>query len=293
MLRRQKTILALLSEAKQPLARTVLVKHAFLLRQETDVGSDSVFYDFVPYKFGPFSFALYRELEALQRDGYIAFENDRILLSPDMLRPSLDKVAELSGAVLSSVRSIAKQYGKFRQNTLLKDIYRRYPRYASKSERKDLQVSPCPNATVAPPAVYTAGYQQKSIDGFFDALLKTGIRVIVDVRSNPVSRKYGFARSSMAGIAQKLDLDYVHLPSLGIPSEARVGLASKASYKRLLDAYEQNTLPKRRPDVDQLSQRMQHMPCVLVCMERDVECCHRSRLATAVSKVNGLPVRHL
>ena len=293
MLRRQKTILALLSEAKQPLTPTMLVKYAFLLRHETDVSLDPAFYDFVPYKFGPFSFALYRELEALQRDGYVAFENDRFLLSPDTFGQSLEKVAELSAAMRSSVRAISKRYGKLGQRTLLKSVYGRYPHYASKSELTDLQSGPRPEPTVARPAVYTAGYEQKSVDGFFDDLLKTGIRVVIDVRSNPVSRKYGFARSSMAGIAQKLDLDYIHLPTLGIPSQLRIGLGSKASYKRLLDAYERNTLPERTADVGHLARKMERSPCVLVCMERDVECCHRSRLATAVSSANGLPVRHL
>lgn len=293
MLRRQKTILALLSEAKQPLTRTVLVKHAFLLRHETDVSSDPAFYDFVPYKFGPFSFALYRELEALQRDGYVEFENDRFLLSSDMLGASLERVAELSGAARSSVRAISTRYGKLRQRALLKDVYQRYPRYASKSELADLHLGPRPKTKVARSAVYTAGYEQKSVDAFFDDLLKAGIRVIVDVRANPVSRKYGFAGSSMAGIAEKLDLEYMHWPRFGIPGQARIGLGSKASYKRLLDAYERNTLPKRKPEVRQLARKMEQAPCVLVCVERDIECCHRSRLAQAVSRVNGLPVRHL
>lgn len=292
MLRRQKTILALLSEAGNPVSATALVKWAFLLRQETNYVADPTFYDFVPYKFGPFSFALYRELESLQRDGYVSDENNRLRLTERLRKASLEKVRELSQAELSSVTGVLQEYGRMRRRTLLHNVYKRYPHYASKSELADLRVDSEGETPVADPAAYTAGYEGKSVDAFFDGLLRVGIRRVFDVRANPVSRKYGFAGSSMAGIAKKLDLGYTHLPSLGVPSKARVGLGSKASYKRLLDRYERQ-LPEHAMEVDDLGNHMVALPSVLVCVEGDVECCHRSRLAVAVSKASGLPVRHL
>ena len=39
--------------------------------KETTVASDPTFYSFVPYRDGPFSFALYRELASLERHGYV------------------------------------------------------------------------------------------------------------------------------------------------------------------------------------------------------------------------------
>ena len=71
MLNRQRMILALLDHAGAPIQHTMLVKLAFLLREETAVGRDRTFYGFLPYKQGPFSFGLYRELETLERDGYV------------------------------------------------------------------------------------------------------------------------------------------------------------------------------------------------------------------------------
>ena len=47
------------------------MKLVFLLRHETCLKDVPSFYDFVPYKFGPFSFTLYRELERLQQNGYV------------------------------------------------------------------------------------------------------------------------------------------------------------------------------------------------------------------------------
>ena len=39
----------------------------FLLRMETELKQLSSFYDFVPYKYGPYSFALYRDLTVWSR----------------------------------------------------------------------------------------------------------------------------------------------------------------------------------------------------------------------------------
>ena len=88
-------------------------------------------------------------------------------------------------------------------------------------------------------------------------------------------------------------MEYRHLPRVGISSKERTGLGTEASYKRLLDMYEHQMLPERQADVDELAHMMKAKPSVLVCMEQNALCCHRSRLASAVSKVSGLPVDHL
>ena len=293
MLRRQKTILALLAESQRPVTSTVLVKLAFLLRRETVLGHDSTFYDFLPHLYGPFSFALYRELDCLQRDGLLTEVHERLALNGTAIRAIRDHIAALPDDVRSAVKLVTKKYGSYDHRQLLSDIYCRYPWYATRSERTDLKPPGLKARKLAQPAVYTVGYQQKSVDGFFDGLLRAGIQLVVDVRANPVSRKYGFARSSMCSIAEKVGMEYCHLPRLGIPSEDRADLGTQVSYKHLLDMYERDILPDRRDDVTELSGMMKSKPSVLVCMEQDVSCCHRSRLALAVSKVSGLSVNHL
>jgi len=252
VLRRQKTILALLAESKRPVTSTVLVKLAFLLRRETVLGHDSTFYEFLPYLYGPFSFALYRELDCLQRDGLLTKTHERLALSETAVGAVRDHISALPADVRSAVKFVTKKYGSSDHRQLLTDVYRRYPWYATRSERTDLKPAGLKDRKLAQPAVYTAGYQQKSVDAFFDGLLRAGIQVIVDVRANPVSRKYGFARSSMSGIAEKVGMEYCHLPRLGIPSEERADLGTQASYKRLLYMYEREMLPGRNDDVSEL-----------------------------------------
>ncbi|MFH1108308.1 MAG: DUF488 family protein [Planctomycetota bacterium] len=231
MLARQKIVLALLDSAAKPLSRTMFVKLSFLLRAETDVGEDSAFYDFVPYQFGPFSFVLYREFEALKQQSYVVEDHDRFSLAKPMAGEVRRLIGDLPTSVRSSVGHIASRYASKTQRALVRDVYARYPWYATKSELVDLLPPTMPPLPTASLAVFTVGYERISVDALFDRLLHAGIRGIADVRANPISRKYGFARTSLSGIAAKLGLAYRHFPQLGIPSEERSALGGYSSYQ--------------------------------------------------------------
>jgi uncharacterized protein (DUF488 family) len=293
MLTRQKVILAILERVGRPVSPTMLVKLAFLLRQQTVLREDHTFYDFVPYRFGPFSFALYRELDSLRRDGYLNSQVDEVALDDGTRELSGGKAAELPAKATEAVATVVDRYAKLSQRKLVKSVYAQYPWYAVHSELIDLVPSDLPPRTTAKLAVYTVGYEGKSVDGFFDDLLRKGIRAILDVRANPISRKYGFARKSMSEIAAKLGLEYHHLPELGIESEERAELGDFASYQRLLDRYEQEMLPSRSNGLDRLVSLLQKMPAALLCVEKDVRCCHRGRLANAAAKRSCMEIVHL
>ena len=289
---RQRVVLALLQQAGRPLPPMVFVKLIFLLRQETSLRRDRAFYEFVPYKYGPFSFMLYQELGNLRRNGYLCPDDGDVALSRGML----DSVSEETGALpepaFGAIRTILRRYGQMRPRALVRNVYARYPWYASRSE---LSKYPryCVKRRSPAKAAYTIGYQGRSVDGFFNKLLELGIELIIDVRYTPVSRKYGFSRRSLREIGAKLGIQYRHLPSFGVPAEHRAGLGSQASYERLLDLYELEILPGKREGIVELGQLMRRKLAVLLCMERNAERCHRSRLAAAVSRCSGLEVVHL
>ncbi|RLB95400.1 MAG: hypothetical protein DRH50_04310 [Deltaproteobacteria bacterium] len=293
MLIRQKTVLALLSRANKPLSPTVFVKLAFLLRQETGLKNEPTFYDFVPYKYGPFSFALYRELTNLRRDGYVTPDEERVAICEGTVGLAEEKIDELPAAFHEAVEKVVRRYGRKSQSGLVKDVYTRYPWYAIKSELTGLRPNLSMRVKKASPAVYTAGYEGKSVDAFFNHLLKNGIWLIIDVRANPVSRRYGFSKRQFSEIARRLGLDYLHMPELGIPSKYRVNLSDFDSYQRLMKKYEQEMIPKVGNEIDEVGKLMMKTPAVLVCVEKDVRCCHRSRLAVAVSRKTGLEVKHI
>lgn len=293
MLRRQKILLAVLHASNRALSQIEIVKLAFLLRHESVLEMDHAFYDFVPYRFGPFSFALYRELESLQSNGYLEMSESSINLSESTRDETRGKIAELTAGERNSVAEVVKRYGRLKQKSLVRTVYARYPWFTINSELTELVPDDRPNRPRAEIAIYTSGYEGKSVDGFFNNLIHSGIRAIIDVRFNPVSRKYGFAGSSLRRIGEKLGFVYSHLPELGIEGKHRESLSDFASYQRLLDRYARSFLNGQQIALDRVAKMLRKIPSVLVCMEKDVECCHRGRLATAMAARTHLPIVHL
>lgn len=293
MLIRQKTVLSLLTQVGRPVSPTVFMKLVFLLRHETDLVRDRTFYNFVPYDFGPFSFTLYWDLGSLRQNGYVTTDEKRIAPCWRTLKLAEKQVEDLPASIKSAVADVLTRYGRMSQKALIQDVYSRYPWFALSSKLPERDSVSVQRPKKARPAVYTAGYEGRSVDAFFNDLLLRGIHVVVDVRANPVSRKYGFSGVRLAEFCKRLGLQYRHVPTLGIPGTARADLNGFMSYQRLLKRYEEAMLPERTADVQEVGRLMRRQPSVLVCVEKDVRCCHRSRLAEAVARETGLKVVHL
>jgi len=270
MLNRQRLILALLERAGGSIQHTMLVKLAFLLREETPVGEDRTFYRFVPYRHGPFSFALYRELESLKRDGYLEWGENSFSTNARTKKLRKEQIERLNSSQAEAVDFVVGTYGRRRRSSLLRDVYRRYPWYAINSELEEFLPAEVPERPRIEVAAYTVGYAGKSVDEFFNGLLASGITGILDVRANPVSRKYGFAKRSMSRIAANLGIAYHHLPELGITGDHRAVLSDFESYQRLLDKYEKKMLPRRTTYIRQAADLLRSQPSALVCVEKDV-----------------------
>jgi uncharacterized protein (DUF488 family) len=283
----------MLQEAGRPLSPLVLTKLFFLMRHEAEVSKKIAgFYDFVPYKFGPYSFALHNDLAGLKRNGYVenSDEDWRLGRLAGQARNWMD---ELDKTVSDAIRSVYLNRGRLKTDELLKHVYSTYPWFASRSELKHLVPSNVPGVKLAKPAVYTAGYQQKTVDGFLSGLLREGIRCIIDVRSNPVSRNYGFAARTLTTLAGRLGLQYKHFPQLGIPSADRKGLDSEEQFDLLFLSYRKNVLPREADSLSDVAALVQATPSALLCYEADPSSCHRSHLADAINKLSGLGVVHL
>ena len=274
------------------LPRVRLMKYAFLLSR--DAGArlpESGVYEFVPYKYGPFSFELYHDLAKLHEKGYVVPDgaDGAVKIASGSEGQAREQIEALPWQVREALADLPAKYKDTSHDDLLREVYSRFPWYAVNSERPDLAPSPPPQKRQADLAVYTVGYEGQSADGFFDRLLRTGIRAIADVRRNPVSRKYGFSRSAMSSIAEKLDLRYVHMPALGIDSQRRRNLRTRHDHERLLAWYVAD-LPRRTVHVQAAGEFVSSQPTVLTCVESDPSLCHRTKLARALSERTGLPV---
>lgn len=287
MLHRQRLILSMLADAGGEATHLETTKWAFLLARESSTRGGSSFYQFVPYHFGPFSFGLFQEVAAMTRDGLIEEIPDSRWRLTDAGRVEARR-AETDTA--TAARRIVKQFAGLPSKNLIDHVYSRHAWFTINSEiRKEAR------RPVAELAIYTAGYEGLLIDGFLNGLLKAGISRLIDVRHNPIARRYGFHKSTLARLCGKLDINYQHVPALGIPSAERQGLAEGGSLerKRLFESYERTTLVQETDSIAQVAAMMQEMPSVLVCMEEKPCDCHRSHLAKPVAALTRLPIKHL
>jgi uncharacterized protein (DUF488 family) len=145
---------------------------------------------------------------------------------------------------------------------------------------------------VAETSIYTAGYEGKTVDEFLNLLMESGISRLIDVRYNPISRRYGFHKSTLLRLCSSLKIDYQHLPGLGIPSSEREHLDSHHKYTALFENYRCN-LPSREKDLTNVSRLLQSDPSVLVCMEANPKFCHRNVLAQHLTTLIDMPIKHL
>jgi hypothetical protein len=287
MLMRHVMLLGVVHEAPHVPTRTELMKWLFLMRERNRLSQDLTFYDFVPYKYGPFSFLVYRDLAKLSAQGHLV--DGELRLSPGSRPEVVRRYRTLPQPVRNAVSDVLRRYGHMRREALVKEVYRAYPWFASRSDR--LPGKPRPKRVRK--AVYTIGYEGESVDGFFQRLLKFGIEGIVDVRCNPLSRKYGFSKSSLQDVAEKLGLGYRHIRELGVPAFLRRNLTTPDAYQRLFTEYERNILPNARDGLKSAADALQRKPSALLCYEHDANFCHRSRLASVLSQEMGMEVVHL
>lgn len=292
-------LLGVLVESGQPVSRTRLMKLLFLLRQETDIRKRAAFYDFLPYKYGPYSFFADRDLRGLMEAGLVApaswAGSDRLTVPERSRAEAMAGYRALPGVIREQVAALVQNYAVWTDSQLVDDVYARYPSYTMLSERTG---PPLPRA-FARPSIYTIGYEGVSVDAFLNGLLRHRIARVLDVRSNPLSRRFGFSKNTLSSLCGRIGVEYVSLPELGIPSEQRQHLrverrpGSFESHQRLFDCYESEMLPLHPEALAKASDLMEEKASVLVCFEADARCCHRGRLAAQLSSMTGLPVLHL
>jgi len=285
MFSRQRAILRLLENEGGTASRLRLVKLAFLLSRELDAPSTGV-YQFLPYRRGPFSFTLYHDLRTLGSDGWIVeAEHDLKLVEAPHL-----ETAFLDSAFLSTVDGISRRYRMVSTSDLIDSVYRHHPWFTMNSEFVHKRAVARP---VGLPAVYTVGYEGIMVDGLLDLLLHAGVQQLVDVRANPIARRYGFHKATLKRLCEDVDIEYLHFPALGIPSAWRTDLDSPESYQRLFERYEREILPCQQSSISNVAKLVTEKPSALMCMEADHACCHRSRLAAMVASQTRLPIREL
>lgn len=284
---RRKILLALLQIFGGKLPKIDFQKYLFLLNSNKTKKNryDSFpFFDFIPYKYGCYSFLANQDMRTLTKYNLVEEKEKHWKLRDranymDMLKTG-DKIllADLYG-----------KYSSIKGNELIKYIYEKYPYYATNSEIAQKILSPAKYKVVINSrpnnyghALYSIGYEGKSIEYFTNKLIKEDIRVLCDIRKNALSMKYGFSKNQLKFIVENVGIKYIHIPELGIESGKRQNLNSRKDYEKLFRDYEKNTLTEASASLEELYEIYKSNKRVaLMCFEADHTCCHRSRTINA------------
>lgn len=278
---RQKTLIALLRAFGGRLPNIDFQKYLFLYTQEFEKAPS---FEFVPYKFGSFSFQSYADKRRLVEIGALSESEDWRLQNSFS---SVDLFDE------NGFDRFYDKYSSLKGDKLVQDLYRRYPYYAIHSEIASRLMSAKELAAIkaARPhdnsfCFFTIGYEGSSFDGYLNRLIKNNVKTLVDVRRNPLSRKYGFSKRTLSETVNKLGIEYVHIPELGIASDKRQELNTQADYDRLFDSYEKQELKENKKALRHLFDIfLDRKRVAITCFEARVCMCHRGRVANALSEL--------
>ncbi|MFO7322649.1 MAG: DUF488 domain-containing protein [Chloroflexota bacterium] len=289
---RRKVLLGLVEAFGGRLTATDCHKLMFLLCQRASQN----YYDFFPHKYGAYSLTLAQDKIRLTTLGFLA-AGDVFQLRSEGFLSKLDQRTQ------SVIRSLVAEYDNTRGSALLKKVYVDYPYFAIKSQVAQQILSARDFARVTDkintdnsPCLFTIGYEGITIDRYLEILINNNVAALVDVRKNPISKKYGFSKSQLQKAVQIIEIDYIHLPELGVPSHLRVGLNTKHDYETLFEYYDREVLPARQEALSRLrSVIFEKERVALTCFEASPFSCHRHRIAHYFEQDSNLnvPIVHL
>lgn len=278
---RQKRLLGLLNALGGTVGNLDFQKLLFLYCEEHP---NEAPYEFVPYKFGAFSFSSYADRRRLVERGLLD-DDDREWRLTEMG----SRVVGQLKIDLKPIAGFARTHRELRGDELVAETYRRFPYYATRSEIADHVLAGDDKAlrriakaipATSGPGLSTIGYEGRSLEGYLNELIRTGVTLLCDVRRNAISRKYGFSKGTLTRGCEGVGIKYEHIPELGIASEERRGLNGDADYQALFAQYCRDSLPKQSAALERIRAWIVAGERVaLTCYERSAKSCHRHCVA--------------
>lgn len=277
---RAKVALSLVGEIGESVARTRFQKLLFLLGSFQDEPS----YKFVPYHYGCYSF-----VAANDRTKLVATEILDSTYGGWRLRNQVQFKSELKSSDRRAIQETSRKFGEYTTTDLLRYVYRKYPYYSQNSRIKQrfvdegYQESPTTDRE-SDDAILTIGYEGSTIEEFINQLVEANVQTVIDVRKNPISRKFGFSKTKLRTFLSSMGIGYSHLRDLGIPTETRRSFLDTGDRPGLLEWY-RNQLPQvfeNAEDELTISFARFRNPALL-CFEKSSHDCHRSVLAEYIS----------
>ncbi len=243
------------------------MKSIFLLAQEHHFSEKMPFYHFFAYKQGPFSHLCFDDLRKLRDNNFIDQEETTITEEGKELLNEVGRTHD---------QTIKTRLKSFPNEKKITDyVYQKYPQYTIKSELMEQKPKK------SGPGFFTIGYEKKDIDQFLNALVSNNISLLIDIRRNPFSMNFMYIKDALMKKLKDVGIDYLHIPELGIESEERKNLHTKADYEELFAKYRQ-TLPLKEVYINRIIELGTTKRIALLCFEADCNFCHRGEVAKVI-----------
>ncbi len=275
------------------LSNTDMEKLLFLFCAERGVNH----YDFFPHRFGCFSVLSYLDKRVLAQQGYL------INTDEFTLRRGKSLLKQLHEDDRAFLRAFAERTRNLRSDALVRHTYVKYPHYACRSEittriltadeRKAIEAL---QANSYEQCIFTIGYEGLTIDAYINKLITHSVTLVVDVRRNPLSKKYGFSKTLFKSYLDKARISYEHIPELGIASSQRHNLDTQEDYNRLFERYAETALPLCDAELARISRMLNtYRRVALTCFEAEAASCHRHKITERMSQSKhwNCPIVHI
>ena len=296
---RRKLILGILEEFGGKLNHTNFQKILFLVTRKQTKKS----FDFVPYKFGCFSFHANQDLLKLGKYDIVESNNSKRSSHWILSQESSNYFGELKKEDQSAIKLVKSEIKGLSQKEIIRLTYLNYPYYATKSQiAKDI-LSDTELLNISRQKrnydeleFFTIGYEGISLESYLNKLIINNVKLLCDVRKNSLSMKYGFSKSQLRNACESIGIKYMHIPKLGIDSDKRQELKTMADYNKLFSEYESTTL---RDNIDSLNSLydlvLDYKRVAITCFEKEVCMCHRGRVLNALTNLPNwnIPYRNL
>lgn len=294
MFYRRKIILSLFQISEGQIDKISLQKLLFLFTQRQIKPE----YDFIPYKFGCYSYSANADLTTMVNKGILSETASHFRCND-----KTDYLKTLKDADRRLLLEVKTLYGHKTANALMKHTYLNYPYWAIYSIKASeiLSIDEMKRVNSSRPRndktiLYTIGYEGISLEEYLNRLIKNDIKILVDVRNNPLSMKYGFSKSQLQRFCNSLGIEYVHFPEVGIQSEQRQELNTQSDYDKLFAIYRKNNLTKTTSSQEKIFNLLKEKKRIaLTCFEANICLCHRKHLAEAIENLPNFDyqVKHI
>ncbi|MFZ3034697.1 MAG: DUF488 domain-containing protein [Parvibaculum sp.] len=139
----------------------------------------------------------------------------------------------------------------------------------------------------------TIGYEGAEIHDFIATLIEADVRIVIDVRDLPLSRKHGFSKRALTDYLDESGIQYIHLRDLGDPKPGREA-ARRGDFKEFKSIF--NTHMKGGKAQSAIAEALEistSQSACLLCYERNPAECHRTIVAEEIASRQNIRVRHI